>query len=421
MEIDLKKGNILKSLIFFATPIIIGNIFQQMYNIFDTLIVGKLLGNVALTAVGSSYALMVLLSSIIIGFTMGASVVFSHFHGANLNDKFKIAISNAFLFILTISIIINILAYLFLDDFLIWINIPIEASDMTREYLNIIFIGILFTFLYNFGASTLRSIGNTKTTLYFLIFSTIINIILDYIFIKYFYMGVGGAAWATIIAQSFSGIGIIIYILLKRKDLLPNKKHIIFDKNILFKLIDNSSLTAIQQSIMNFGILMIKGLVNSYGLIVSAAFAAAVKIDAFAYMPAQDFGNAFASFIAQNYGAKNYKRIDEGLKISILVSSVFCLLASILVYIFAENLMMIFVKSSELEVINVGINYLRIEGAFYIGIGILFIWYGYYRGLGKSSQSIILTIISLGLRVLLANILSKYFATLGIWVSIVIG
>lgn len=421
MEINLTKGNILKSLIIFSIPIIIGNIFQQMYNIFDTLIVGQLLGSVALTAVGSSYALMVLLSSIIIGFTMGAGIVFSHFYGANRIDKFKIAISNAFIFILFISILINVLSYIFIDDFLIWINIPQEAAKMTKEYLSIIFIGILFIFLYNFVASILRAIGNTKIALIFLIISTFINIVLDYIFIKYFYMGVAGAAWATVIAQAFSAIGISTYILIKGKYLLPEKKHLKYDKYILLNLIDNSALTAIQQSIMNFGILMIQGLVNTYGLMVSAAFSTAVKIDAFAYMPAQDFGNAFASFVAQNYGAKKFERIDKGLKISLIVSMLFCLIASILVYIFAENLMLIFVQSSEIEIIKIGVEYLRTEGIFYIGIGILFIWYGYYRGLGKSSQSIILTIISLGLRVLLAHLLSKHYGKFGIWISIVIG
>lgn len=421
MEINLTKGNILKSLILFSIPIIIGNIFQQMYNIFDTLIVGKLLGNIALTAVGSSYALMVLISSIIIGFTMGASVSFSNYYGANSHDKLKSAIFNSFIFILVVSLVLNILSYLLLDKILVWINIPSEALVMTREYLSIIFIGIFFIFLYNFVASILRSIGNTKIALYFLICSTLINIYLDYAFIKYFNMGVAGAAWATIIAQVFASLGITMYLVIKRKDLLPKKEHMEFEKYVLMDIIDNSSLTAIQQSIMNFGILMIQGLVNSYGLIVSAAFATVVKIDAFAYMPAQDFGNAFASFVAQNNGANNKERIDKGLKLSMLVSIIFCLISSILVYIFAENLMLIFVKESEIEVLKVGVNYLRTEGVFYIGIGILFLWYGYYRGLSRGKQSIILTVISLGLRVLLANILHVYYGTFGIWISIVIG
>lgn len=242
MEVNLTKGNILKSLILFSIPIIIGNIFQQMYNVVDTLIVGQFLGNVALTAVGSSYALMVLLSSIIIGFTMGASVVFSHYYGANDINKLKVAIFNAFIFILTIAVVLNILSYIFLDKFLEWINIPVEAIEMTKEYLTIIFIGIIFIFVYNFIASVLRALGNTKIALYFLICSTIINISLDYIFIRYLNMGVAGAAWATVIAQIFSGLGISIYFLIKRKDLLPARNQLRFNKYILMNIIDNSSL-----------------------------------------------------------------------------------------------------------------------------------------------------------------------------------
>lgn len=216
MEVNLTKGNILKSLILFSIPIIIGNIFQQMYNIFDTLIVGKLLGNIVLTAVGLSYALMVLISSIIIGFTMGAGVSFSHHYGAKDNKKLKKAIFNAFIFILVVSLVLNILSYFLLDKILVWINIPSEALSMTREYLSIIFIGIFFIFLYNFVASILRSIGNTKIALYFLICSTLINIYLDYSFIKYFNMGIAGAAWATIIAQVLASLGITMYLVIKR-------------------------------------------------------------------------------------------------------------------------------------------------------------------------------------------------------------
>lgn len=242
MEVNLTKGNILKSLIIFSIPIIIGNIFQQMYNVVDTLIVGQFLGNVALTSVGSSYALMVLLSSIIIGFTMGASVVFSHYYGANDINKLKVAIFNAFIFILAIAVVLNILSYIFLDKFLEWINIPVEAIEMTKEYLTIIFIGIIFIFVYNFIASVLRALGNTKIALYFLICSTIINISLDYIFIRYLNMGVAGAAWATVIAQIFSALGISTYFLIKRKDLLPARGQLKFNKYILMNIIDNSSL-----------------------------------------------------------------------------------------------------------------------------------------------------------------------------------
>lgn len=195
------------------------------------------------------------------------------------------------------------------------------------------------------------------------------------------------------------------------------------DKKLLRLVITNSSLTAVQQSIMNFGILTVQGLVNSFGFFASAAFAAVVKIDAFAYMPAQDFGNAFATFVAQNYGARQDKRIHKGLKASIGMSSAFCVLSSLCVCVFAKPLMLLFVSSEETEILSIGIRYLHIEGACYVGIGILFLLYALYRGLGKASMSIVLTVISLGVRVALAYLLSAIpsVGLVGIWYAVPIG
>lgn len=423
MERNFTKGNITKSLVIFSIPMIIGNIFQQFYNVADTLIVGRTLGATALSAVGSSYAIMTLITSIILGFCMGGSVVFSQYYGANKYDLMKISITNAFSFILVISIIINIISFLLLDHMIIWLNIPTEAIQMTHDYLWIIFIGIFFIFIYNFFASVLRSIGNTVIPLVFLIVAAITNIVLDIVFITQFHMGVAGAAWATVIAQALSAVCIVIYYFYKAKHISPQRQHWKYNKEIIKSIINNSTLTAIQQSIMNLGILMVQGLVNSFGLAVSAAFAAVVKIDAFAYLPAQDFGNAFSIYVAQNYGALKANRIKKGLKKALTLSVVFCIISSLLVCFFAEHLMAIFISTSEHEVIQIGVNYLRIEGAFYIGIGILFIWYGYFRGLGKSDASIVLTIISLGIRVILAYILSAIptIGLVGVWWSVPIG
>ncbi len=419
MNVDLTKGDIATSLIKFSLPMIIGNIFQQMYNIVDTLIVGRLLGEVSLIAVGSSFALMVLLSSIIIGFCMGASIVTGYYYGSKDIKSFKIASYNGFLFILTITIFINIIAFALVDKFIIWLNIPSQAVFMTKAYLNYIFFGIFFIFIYNYLACLLRSIGNSKLALYFLILATCLNIILDYIFIKYLKMNVEGAALATVIAQFSSATGMLIYTLRKNKNILPSKNEMVINKNILREIIDNSLLTAIQQSIMNFGILMIQSLVNSFGIIISAGFIAAVKIDSLAYIPVQDFGNAFSNFVAINKGAGHNKRIMEGLKTSLIISTIFSIIISIIVFLNANKFMSLFVN--DINVVKAGVSYLRVEGSFYLGIGILFIWYGFYRGLKKSFQSIILTIISLGLRVSLAYILSSIIGEFGIWISIVIG
>lgn len=423
MNRNLTEGKIGKSLVLFSLPMILGNMLQQLYNVADTLIVGRTVGAAALSAVGSSYSLMVLLTSIIIGLCMGSSVVFAQLYGARRMDDLKTGIINSLVFIFIVAFVIMAASFLLLDSFIVWLNVPAEAAEFTREYLRVIFTGIMAVYVYNFFTSILRSIGNTVVPLIFLAVSSLMNIALDIIFIVCFHMGVSGAAWATVISQIFSGAGIMIYFFKKARWLCPQKKHLRYDKALLSYIISNSSLTAIQQSIMNFGILMVQGLVNSFGFYASAAFAAVVKIDAFAYMPAQDFGNAFSTFIAQNYGGKKADRIHKGTRTAFAMSVIFCAAASACVCIFAEPLMLIFVKAEETEIIRIGVQYLRIEGAFYAGIGILFLLYGFYRGLGRAGMSIVLTVISLGSRVLLAYVLSAVpsIGMVGIWWAVPVG
>lgn len=421
MDKDLIHGNITKSMIYFSIPLILGNLLQQFYNIIDTLIVGQYLGSHALAAVGSSFTLMTFLTSIILGLCMGSGVLFSMFYGANEINKMKVSFFVSFVSIGILSVIIEIICLLCIHPILHFLNIPRHVYDQTYNYLIIVFIGIVFTFIYNYFSSLLRALGDSKTPLYFLAISAIINIILDITFITYFKMNTGGAALATIIAQAISAILLALYVYKKDKDILPNKEHCHFDKNIFQKIQSFSLLTCLQQSIMNFGILMIQGLVNSFGVITMSAFTVAVKIDAFAYMPVQDFGNAFSTFIAQNKGAGKNQRIHDGIKKAFQLSSIFCVVISVLVYISANWLMQIFISGHEIEIIRQGVAYLHIEGACYIGIGWLFLLYGYYRGIGKPGMSVVLTVVSLGTRVFLSYSLAHIFGTMIIWWSIPIG
>ena len=421
MHYNLTKGPITKSLILFTLPTILSNLLQQLYNIIDTFIVGHIIGPQAIASVGSSFTLMTLLTSMILGLCMGSGVLFSMLYGGEKNKDIKNAFVISFIFISIISLIIQILCLIFLHNILIFMNIPTDIYEQTYQYLFIILIGFFFTFLYNYFASILRSIGNSKTPLFFLALATIINIILDLYFIVELHLGVSGAAIATIIAQAISGIGLMIYTLHTQKELIPTKQDCYFNQEIFKKIKDYSLLTCIQQSVMNFGILLIQGLVNSFGVITMSAFAAAVKIDAFAYMPVQDFGNAFATFIAQNKGAHQTKRIQQGLKKAIIISTLFCMIISFIIYLLAPQLMTIFIDKHQIQIIQQGVEYLRIEGVFYLGIGCLFLLYGYYRGIGQPGISIILTIISLGTRVLISYIFVETLGLKAIWWSIPIG
>lgn len=421
MTKDLTKGNETKAIISFAIPLIIGNIFQQLYNIADSIIVGKYIGASALASVGSSFTIIVFLTSIILGLCMGASVVFSQCFGAKDNAKLKSSIFTAFIFIGLITIIINLCAIFFTDNILIFMNTPQSLFNDVKQYIIIIFYGISFTFIYNYFCCLLRSVGNSFIPLVFLIIAAIINIVLDIVFITVFNLGIAGAAYATIIAQGISGISTAIYCFIKLPEIRFKKCDLKIDIKILKLVANYSLLTSIQQSIMNFGILLIQGLVNSFGVSIMAAFAAAVKIDSFAYMPVQDFGNAFSTYIAQNKGAGEALRIKKGVKSSFKIITLFCIIISAIVVIFSKQLMTIFISPSEVEIIAYGSQYLCIVSVFYFLIGYLFMFYGFYRGIGSTNISILLTIISLGLRVGISYWLAPTFGITAIWWSIPIG
>lgn len=402
---------------------IAGNLLQQVYNLVDTLIVGRFLGADALASVGSSYTLMVFLTSVVIGLCMGSGAFFSADFGAGNQNRLREDIWHSFWFILTVSVIICIVIYPGMNVILRTLHTPEELMNLTREYVRIVFAGIIFVFLYNFFAFLLRAMGNSLVPLVFLAASSVINIALDIWFVVGLEFGVGGAALATVVAQAFSGIGIAVFCIMRLPVLRFGSERIRWNGKRMKEIIENDIATGIQQSVMNFGILMIQGLVNSFGAVVMASFAAAVKIDTLAYMPAQEFANAYSLFVSQNYGADRKERIREGTRISIAVSAGFCAAVSVLIFIFAESLMGVFIDPGETAIIAEGARYLRIEGATYIGIGILFLWYGYFRGINMPQISLLLTVISLGTRVLLSYALAPRtpLGVIVIWVSIPIG
>lgn len=423
MNRDLTRGPVTKGMLLFALPMILGNLLQQFYNVADTLIVGQFLGATALAAVGSSYTLMTFLTSILLGMCMGSGAVFSIRFGEGDRARLKNSLSLSFLMIAAFTVVMNLAVFLLIDPMMGLLQVPEEVYPLMRSYLWVIFWGIGGTFLYNYFACLLRAIGNSATPLLFLGVSAVLNIALDLVFVVVVPWGVAGAAFATSLSQWVSGLGLLAFTLAKMPQLRPSRQDVRWEKDRVLEIARFSLLTCVQQSVMNFGILMVQGLVNSFGTVVMAAFAAAVKIDSFAYMPVQDFGNAFSTFIAQNYGAKRMDRVRRGIKSAVVSSVAFALLISVLVCVFAKPLLLLFVKPEETEILAVGVQYLRIEGAFYFGIGILFLLYGLYRAIERPGMSLVLTVISLGTRVALAYILSAIPAigVVGIWWSVPIG
>ena len=423
MQKDLTKGGVTASMMLFAGPLIAGNLLQQFYNVADTLIVGRVLGTDALAAVGSSYSIMVFVTSILLGLSMGSGILFSMFFGAGRTEELRRSACMSFTFIGGLTVVLEVGCLLLLYPILQLMQTPDSILEETASYLRVIFIGMVFTFLYNYFASLLRSVGNSSVPLIFLAVAAVLNIGLDLFLVLVIPMGVAGAALATILSQGVSGVGLAVYTLVKMPELRPKKEDFTWDRNMAGKIAQYSLLTCAQQSVMNFGILMVQGLVNSFGVSAMAAFTAAVKIDSFAYMPVQDFGNAFSTFIAQNMGAKKTDRIRRGIRSAVISAVLFCVVISAVIWVWGGDLMTIFVSPEETEIIAIGVQYLHIEGACYFGIGCLFLLYGLYRGLGAPGISVVLTVISLGTRVALAYCLAPIpqIGLVGIWWAVPIG
>ena len=408
-------------MIAFALPLIAGNMLQTLYNAADSVIVGRFVGSDALAAVGSSYSLMTFLTSLMIGLSMGVAVAFSRFFGRKEYSSLKASIGVSFVLIGLISAVITAAAWALLPLIIELLSVPEELREMMQSYMYIILTGLPALFIYNFYASAERAIGNSGAALMMMALSAVMNIILDLYFVISLGWGIEGAALATIISQYAAAAAIALYALLRSPILHFRLSDAVKGVKMLPELLSLSVLTSLQQSIMKLGILMVQGVVNSFGSSVMAAFASGVKIDSIAYMPLQEFGNAFSVFVAQNDGAGKKERIRKGMKAAFLIATFFGLMISLIVFIIPQLLLSIFIDPAETGIIAIGTGYLRIEGSFYMLIGYLFLFYGIFRASGHPGISLFLTIISLGLRVLLAYLLSAAFGPEGIWASIPIG
>ncbi len=421
MQKDLTEGPIVRRLLLFSLPMTAANLLQQCYNLADTMIVGRFIGDDALASVGSAYTLMVFITSILFGLSLGSSALIANYYGACKSEKMHTTIASSFIVIFLLSLIITVVSLFALDWIIGILNTPEELEEMLREYLFWIFLGLAGVFLTNYFSCLLRSVGDSVTPLIFLSLSAVMNIFLDLYFIISLSWGIAGAAIATIISQYSAGFGLLIVTVARNGNLIPSLDEIRKWRKEIKSVLSYSFLTSAQQSVMNFGILMVQGLVNSFGVSVMAAFAAGVKIDSFSYLPTQDFGNAYSFFISQNSGKGQRDRIKKGTRIAILITVMFSLFISLLVNITAPWLIGIFFSNPGNEIISIGVSYLRVEGSFYALIGMLFLFYGYFRADGRPSVSLILTIISLGLRVLLSYTFAPLFGYWSIWVSIPIG
>ena len=419
---DLSLGNETKLIFRFAIPMLVGNVFQQLYNVVDSVIVGKFIGKAALAAVGTSFPIIFMLISFIIGITMGFTVVVSQYFGAKDMDQVKKAINTLYIFLFFASLLLSVTGILLSGTIFRMIGLSPEVIPQAKLFLDIYLAGIIFLFGFNGTSAILRGLGDSRTPLYFLIISVVVNIILDIIFIVGFGWGVGSAAFATIISEAGAFFTLVLYLNRYHKIVRFSFTDLKFDKEIFRKSIRIGLPTGFQQTFVALGMLALYGIVNRFGLDTNAAFSVAARIDNFAAMPAMSFAIALSTFVGQNLGANKPERVKRGFHTTLFMTTIITLITSLVTVFFGEFLMKMF--TDDPQVIEIGKKYLVIVGAFYILFSSMFIVGGVMRGAGDTLIPMFITLFALWvIRIPLAYLLSQqsWLGVYGIWWSIPIG
>ncbi len=414
---DLTVGNSGRLIFSFAIPMLIGNVFQQFYNIADSIIVGKFIGKEALAAVGASFPLIFMLISFVVGVAMGTTVIISQYFGARDLHNVKRAMDTMYIFLFFASIVVTILGVLFSKPIFRLINLPADIMPQAVTYFNVYLIGIIFFFGFNGTSAILRGLGDSKTPLYFLIISTVTNVLLAVLFVAVFKWGVAGAAFATVISQAGAFITGIIYLNRTHEVVKLSFRNLEFDRAIFKKSLQIGLPSGFQQTFVALGMLAVMRIVNEFGTDVIAAFSVAGRIDSFAGMPAMNFGVALSTFVGQNLGARKIDRVKQGFKSTLYMSSALAIFTTIMVVLFSRPLMGAF--TSDPAVISIGSHYLVIVGAFYVLFSTMFVIGGVMRGAGDTLIPMFITLFSLWIiRIPLAWIFSRHMGYIGIWWSI---
>ena len=389
---DLTKGSIVKAIILFSVPLLIGKLFQQLYNAVDSYVVGNYVGKVALAAVGASTPIINMLIGFFMGISTGAGVVIAQFFGAGDLSKMKKAIHNSIALTLVIGVVLTVVGLVFNDPILKAIGVPSDVFSEASTYLSICFWSLIFVMIYNMGSGILRSVGDSKRPLYFLIFSSVINIVLDFLFVKNFGFGVAGAGYATLIAQAISAI-MVMYVLMKTEDSYKVVlKDIKFDKEILLKIIKIGLPTGFQQSIVSLSNVIVQSYINVYGASVIAGYSVTIKIDGFVNLPLQAFNMAITTFVGQNIGAKQYNRVKKGAYITTFLAMVTIGFFVVIMYFFGRDFIALF--NQEKDVIDAGRLMQLTFLPFYIFLPINQVINGVLRGAGRSAVPMYVMIFS---------------------------
>lgn len=400
MTKDMTTGKIMPLLVKFTIPLVLGNLFQLTYNAVDSIIVGHFVGKEALAAVGICNPISTLMILFLNGLCMGAGILMGMQYGAREYDTLHRQISTTMLSGVIFSVFLTLICVIFAVPILHLMQVDPSIMVMTTQYLRIIFVGLVFTFLYNFFSSTLRALGDSNSPLYFLIISAILNIFGDLFFVVVLHAGSNGCAVSTVISEVLCCLFCIIYIQKKVPILRLGKKWMVFDSSLLKKTIAYGWASAMQQATVQLGKLGIQAIVNTMGVSVAAAFAVVNRIDDFAYTPEQNIAHAMTALMAQNKGAGKKDRMREGFRCGLVLETIYGIAVFIVCFVFARHLMMLFVKDE--EVISHGVTYLHLISVMYILPAFTNGIQGFFRGIGDLKITLISSFINMGVRVLAA-------------------
>ncbi len=418
---DMTQGNIPKQLISFAIPLVLGNLLQLTYNAVDSIIVGRFAGKDALAAVGTANPVMNIVILGISGICIGASVIMSEFFGAKNFKDLKKEIATTLLFGCFFSIIVVLLGLIFSKGIMCLIGVPHEILDSATVYLRIIFFGMPFTYFYNAVAAAMRSVGDAKTPVKFLAFASILNVVFDLILVAGLNMGVVGTAIGTVIAEASSVVLCIVYVYKKIPLLKLEKSDMNLDKYLLKKTLQQGSITALQQSCQPIGKLLIQGVINPLGVDTIAAFNAVSRVDDFAFTPQQSISSGIMTFIAQNRGAKNDRRIKKGFKIGLVIETCYWMLICIVILLLKEPIMQLFAVAEDTVMISLGVNYLGLMAFFYLMPAFTNGIQGFFRGMGNMKITLISTMIQISFRVVFVYVLVPRIGMVGVAYASLIG
>lgn len=421
MKGNMTQGSSSKILITFAVPMVLGNIFQQLYNTTDAIIVGRFIGKNALAAVGIANPIMSIAIFFIFGICMGTSILIAQLFGSGDNKTLKKEVSTALIIGIIFTILLSIICIILSRWILIITGTPKEILNDADIFLKIIFGGMIFSFLYNYYSSALRAIGDSRTPLIFLIVSCLLNAVLCVILIIKFKLGVAGSAIATVVAQGVSSVLCILYVYFKIPLIRFKLNELVIDKSLVKMTIQYSWVTALQQTCLYIGRLLVQGAVNPFGINAIAAYNSVTRVDSFMLAPGDSFSSSVATYSAQNKGGGKLDRIIDGYKKGNIIITIYSIATSLIVFLGANGIMKLFVSSSESEVILIGVNYLKLMSIFYVLSGFCNIFQGLFRGVGKLNITFIATIMQIFVRVALSYILSPYLGISSVCYAIAVG